>query len=413
MFNKAKTRAAKEKDKVEQTRETEQSTTTIQTTLPINIVKPKKPVNNNTKLHKPITGNELLLQINTEAIGFKVNFLENFELLNTVISDYTIKRKNNIRDLEIMLKRDEERKEKEALMLKKNLDAQVESVLSKANNCLDSIKYLGKNNNKKQLQPLNKPVPSQELSSLKENKKTIFDKLLDKYNDKLYLNENNLKDYFTVVERNKNSLKVLKTKAKKLQDNAKLNQKKFDALFNQNKNNSGLNFIKESQLFLELDNFIKIISIINSDLFLNLYKKVMLSISKEKNDEEIFDIFSFWYILNSLKSIKSNNNKINQSSGIEMINLLNKNPVIEHLSENLKNIFELFSGKEEKTLSEEFYKIYDYLLLFSKIGHLKTALKITNEYVNKKSYNKEELYYFKYMHSILTNNGTFTFQISK
>jgi hypothetical protein len=85
-------------------------------------------------------------------------FLKTIETLNHYISDYIIKRKINVRDVEMKLKNENIKKEKEIKMSNKNLEDKLDLALNKANLCLDNIKNLGKNNvknNMKRKQPSN------------------------------------------------------------------------------------------------------------------------------------------------------------------------------------------------------------------------------------------------------------------
>ena len=74
-------------------------------------------------------------------------------MINETITEFIIKKKINIKEIENKIKAEEDKKEKDILNLKKNLETQIESVLNKANLCMENIKKLGKgkiNNAKKE-----------------------------------------------------------------------------------------------------------------------------------------------------------------------------------------------------------------------------------------------------------------------
>lgn len=86
--------------------------------------------------------------INSEEEKYKT-ILDCVENFNIIFSDYMIKKKINEKSIEIQVKNEEIKKEKEKLMIKKNLDEKVDSVLEKANMALNNMSNLGKVNNKK------------------------------------------------------------------------------------------------------------------------------------------------------------------------------------------------------------------------------------------------------------------------
>jgi hypothetical protein len=365
-------------------------------------VKPVVEVKKTSKVEKrkPIIGYEILVAINNDANDYQNLLLNNFENFNVILSDYIHKKKINIRDLELMLKREEERKEKEALMMQKHLNEQIDSVLTKANECFDRIKKLAKSS-----KVIEKP--KQVVPKIVESKGNVFTKLADRCNTNLEVNENNISHYFSAITKNKETFKYLKSKAKKVQLTYKSSSKVFENLYNFNKNNKIQ--LQSDILYDELDKLVQMVSLISSELFLNLYKKVMLTNSKKIQKDEIYDIFSFWYLLAGIKGLII-------SKPYNPINVVNpmKNPITELILKNLNSLYDHFKGKEqENILTTEFYKIYDYILMSHKVKYMKLSIGLINELLSKKIFNKEEIYFFKHIHSLIINNSTYTYQISK
>lgn len=90
-----------------------------------------------------LIGEEINTYMFSDYQIYKV-ILTNLEELNINISTYLLKKKINVKEIEIKLKNEEDRKEKEALTIRKNLETKIDSVLNKASLCLDNIKQMGK-----------------------------------------------------------------------------------------------------------------------------------------------------------------------------------------------------------------------------------------------------------------------------
>ncbi len=86
------------------------------------------------------------------------------ELLNKILSNYILRPKINVKDVELKLKNETKKKDKEISELKKNLEEKIDSVLEKANSCLDSIKQLSES----------KKIVKKESKSLRKLKNNNF-----------------------------------------------------------------------------------------------------------------------------------------------------------------------------------------------------------------------------------------------
>ena len=79
--------------------------------------------------------------------------LNNMFIINDSIAEYILKKKINIKEVENKIKANEDKREKDILNIKKNIESQIDNVLNKANVCMENIKKLGKtkiNNIKKE-----------------------------------------------------------------------------------------------------------------------------------------------------------------------------------------------------------------------------------------------------------------------
>ncbi len=76
------------------------------------------------------------------------NILRSIEEMNSIIAEYLVKTKLNERSVEIKIQNEEIRKEKEALLIKNNLEKKVDAVLEKAHEYLNIVGKVVKSSNK-------------------------------------------------------------------------------------------------------------------------------------------------------------------------------------------------------------------------------------------------------------------------
>jgi hypothetical protein len=200
------------------------------------------------------------------------------------------------------------------------------------------------------------------------------------------------------------------------------------------------------------------ISLVNSELFENLYIKILYQNNEnEKNDfsnsakeEELYDVFSLWMLFRNMKSIlSSNNNDVDidiNSSFFERIengkiqkHLSDKNIFIDNfISKNLIKYFDhLFHTNrikkgetseylnENEIFSKGFYSIFDILLKSHKLEYMKYNENILKQIFNEIPQDltkcsvmnisnnfKEKLKYIKNVYCLINNNGNHSFQIT-
>jgi hypothetical protein len=110
------------------------------------VIKTALPKSNNTKVQNNFPPSiELCNFINSDNKELNKRILTHLEYFNEIISSYLYKTKINVKEIENKLKKEELMKENEILSIRKNLEDKVESVLDKANSCLENIRNLGKN----------------------------------------------------------------------------------------------------------------------------------------------------------------------------------------------------------------------------------------------------------------------------
>ena len=204
---------------------------------------------------------------------------DKIENLNNLISDYLIKKKINIREVEVKLRNEELRKEKEELKIRKNLEDKIDDALEKANNCLNNIKSFGKINpiitkGQKQLN-----IKELEKKDEKDPINIIISKIKNKYNNTITVNENNMNDYFLNMAKIRNQVKIVKNKNKILQNKSKNLKKIFNQVFSKSKiicrpDSTDFTFYKMIN-FNYVDLLYKLISIIKTELFEKLFLKLM------------------------------------------------------------------------------------------------------------------------------------------
>lgn len=360
------------------------------------------------------------------------------EFLNELISNYLIKKKINIREIEVKMKNEEIRQEKEELKIRKNLEDKIDNALEKANLCLNNIKSFGKIT-----QVISKgeqkPIKIKDLEQKDKNEKDPIDiivsKIKNKYNEKIVINESNMNDYFFNIAKLKSKFKSAKQKNKILQSKAK-NLKKIHAqVYAKSRKNwkpdSSTDFSFYKMLnFNYIDVLYKLISIINTELFEQLFIKIVnFSIIKnEKNEKKkiyesqnkseasksqriknenpneaeymntLQDTFSFWYCLKFLLNLIESNqslsnlniilNPINENAGFKnenFSNCISLDEVIEKYNKSdlfgfallMKNIYK---NKNEKNL---FHKPFDENLNLNVQKYLK--------FLNDKNLNKNSV----------------------
>lgn len=248
-------------------------------------------------------------------------------------------------------------------------------------------------------------------------------------------------EYFTHIAKNKNSLKILKEKNKKLIQRSKnikesVNKyfKKFTLKTNDEEtknNNSEMKY----PLYKNLNNRLRIISLISSDLFYKLYLKIMYKFESNFKDEDLYDIFSFWFYLKNMKNIIQDSESNSTQENLELINVsLCENPnnsenkiidslILKNISSYCSHLFEKSKSKnmketnEEEIFTKDFYNLYTIFLKLEKIKiikHIKENFQnVRKIIIENKALSKEELYYIKNIYSILQNNGQHSFQITK
>ncbi len=246
------------------------------------------------------------------------------EFLNEIISNYLIKKKINIREIEVKMKNEEIRKEKEELKIRKNLEDKIDDVLGKANSCLNNIKNFGKITSV--IQKDKKPIKYRDFDKTDEKDPIdiIVSKIKNKYNDKIIINENNMNDYFFNIAKMKNKIKNVKQKNKNLLNRVKHLKKTFSQLYCKSKRNwkpdntTDLTFYKMIN-FNYIDLLYKLTSIINTELFEKLYVKLMYYSNK---DENIFSSFSNNNVENNNQNSKARKMKIENPNESEYMNTL-------------------------------------------------------------------------------------------
>jgi len=407
---------------------------------------------------------DLCKQIEIDNSEYK-KILSLLESLNKILANYLIKPKINLKTVELKIKNEKIKKEKEISELKKCLDDKIDSVLEKANMCLDNIKLLSKKNSTAgNTEKLNKNINTktegkiekvekfENISKTQNKISEIVKNLSDKYNDEFKVNEDNLNSYFTLIAKNRNSLKDLREKNKNLKLKTKNLRNYFNEIYQQSCNstensknaltnsNKVFEFIPSSSFYRNLNSNFMSFSIINTLLFENLYVKVLYSSS----ENSLTDVFSLWFLLKKIKNLQTETNE-NFSTNFEKFSI----PLIsthEILSSNFPKIFKKFcleklnfyleilfklsrnkncassSINEEEIFGKEFFQMFEHLSKIIKLKYLKklnSDLKnVYEKYEKENNYkialndkSREELRYLKSAYSMIDNNCSFSFQI--
>jgi hypothetical protein len=265
------------------------------------------------------------------------------------------------------------------------------------------------------------------------------------------MNEKNFNFYFSLTTNNKNLIKNLKEKNKTLQTkyNPKIkekfltNFKKIKNIINKEKSstetttntdlytntniNSNIILTENSNeykdTFIELNSMLQTVSIIKTDLFHRLYIKFIYNNSniKKFNQDDMVDMFSFWYILKMLKNlqIENINQDINGYKYIEKImikqNKTSKNKffkklVIIPLRKYLYTLFDNKNIEEKEIFEKDYFYFYEYLFKLNKLNLIKNAFGVLSEGINVK--NREDLIFLKEAYMAIFNNGNYSFQIT-
>ena len=365
------------------------------------------------------------------------------EFLNDLISTYLIKKKINIREVEVKLRNEEIKKEKEELKIRKNLEDKIDNALEKANLCLNNIKSYGKitpmiSQGQKQIK-----IKDLEKKEEKDPIDIIVSKIKNKYNEKIIINEENMNDYFFNIAKMRNNFKTIKQKNKNLQSRAKNLTKVFNQIYAKSRKNwkpdntTDFTFYKMVN-FNYVDLLYKLTSIINTELFEKLYLKIIHSNEKldiedknqnpkmqnfknnNPNEQEYMntlqDTFSFWYCLKFLLNLIENNqsfknlsmflNSINENSfskneeieysSNDIIKKNNKSEIFEYVNllkdvYNNKNNKKLFNNLVYKMLGENIQK---YLKFLNEKNSNRNSEINENQFFDKR-------YYTFYEHALL------------
>jgi hypothetical protein len=190
----------------------------------------------------------------------------------------------------------------------------------------------------------------------------------------------------------------------------------------------------ESIIYKQFDNTIQAISLINTKLFEKLYLKIIFENKEKIQDDDIYDIFSFWFYLKKLKSILNDEDYINEIdiSQVRSIDIKEKlkNPYLEkfvfkYLSRYLNSLFATKNKKankqseikEDDIFDAKFYTCYESLIKIYKIKYIKfikqSLPQLELNLSLPPSQQKDELTYIKSIYSMIVNNASHAFQIYK
>jgi hypothetical protein len=371
------------------------------------------------------------------------SFINKVQVLKDCIVDYLYNKKINFKEIQIKLKKEEESIKKEQIDLKKNLEDKVSLALEKANSCLDNIKNLGKKSDNKSIKfvKTQKKIDYREIPNTEKTFDDLMKNLTDKYKQELSINQSNMDSYFLNLAQNRNKIKEFKEKLKRINTKNKSIQDTFNKIYKKNKRDVQCKK-SESCLLIILNKEIEVFSLIESDIFKNLYLQVMYNSksAKDYSEDDICNIFSFWYIVKHLKTLlgNKNNNEIFEKS---IKNLLVKqkyqsshkycknNATLDYTLKNINSFFYSLYPTKNLTLEEEnlfdknFYKLYDLLINRTKLNLCKTITPfirqelsertqfITSSKVTNKE--KEILLLLKWVNSVIFNNGNNSLNIFK
>lgn len=395
--------------------------------------------------------NKLIIYLDNQKtkLGF---ILSLFKTLNNIISDTIIKKKIKIYEVNRKLQNDRIKKEKEDYEFQRNLSQQIDNALIKANQALESIKYIHKqlpkiklnitDTSSKVIPPLSKPKDGSTLSD-------VIEKCQDKFNTNIQINNNNMNKYFTTFTRNKNVINIIKEKNRRLKQKHKntLNSI-FDTIYhNKIKHSMDIDDDNSSNNNdTNVNNVIKVSSLLISSLFMNLYMKVFCNVERNEHDnavEKLYHLFSLWVIVTHMKQLFDNNNNNEQCDdnntfnyNLNVTNIFgykcNWDSILQpHESYFIKGFiykqlhlyFDMLnknclSSNEKEIFNDDFYKMYHTLSKVEKIkcinyimNHIHNNNNNSNN--NKDNTSKEELNLFRNIESIFKNNGYYCCNICK
>jgi hypothetical protein len=143
------------------------------------------------------------------------------------------------------------------------------------------------------------------------------------------INEENLNFYFSLVARNRKSIKDLKDKYKRFSNKNKSAKDVFNKIYIVNKRNhpnsekkesfDKSNFSFSSTIYKQLDMILHPLNLLQSDLFEKLFMKI-LYLKNSYKQSDIYDIFSFWYYLKNIKEklVDIENMKLDKETSINI-----------------------------------------------------------------------------------------------
>ena len=417
----------------------------------------KLKYNNINELEKYDKNNNLLNFLENEKNKFRF-ILNIFKNLNNNINEIIIKKKIQIYEINKKINENNKKKEKENFIFNQNLSDKIDNALIKANLILENINNLGKKNNINNNNNNNKSVFTN--YNLKKNNNNnnneiseIISNYKNKFNENLEINKENLNLYFFLITKNRKIIKESKEKLKRTK--IKIDSLNINNIFNEihtknienqmkidsnNNNNNDFNYIENENKIL------KISSILNTNIYKNLYLKVFFDLNKNFNiEEKIYNVFSLWFLINNMKNYLNYNNNNNEENIFKEIknfvclnfndkkyfdnffDLSEKNIIKKITIDNISKFFDYLNNlsknnnnnnkndfNEDEIFNKDFYKIYKFLFNYLKIKTVNFIINnIENNNNNNNNFSKEELNYFKNIQSLFMNNGNYLCNISE
>jgi hypothetical protein len=372
-------------------------------------------------------------------------FIKKIQIIKDCIVDYLYLKKINNREIQVKLKKEEETKKKEELDMKKNLDDKVSLALEKANSCLDNIKNLGKKSNSYSITNNNtckeKKIENSEKPKTEKNIDNLVKNLTEKYNKELSINQSNMDSYFLNLADNRNKIKEFREKLKRIGTKHKSMPDTFLKIYKNNKRDILLDKTESSFLF-KLNKDVEFLSITQAGFFENLYMEVMFNskLAKDYSEDDICNVFSFWYIVKHLKTslANKNHNEIFEQA-IRNILIKQKNHdkktrngfLLDYIFKNIETFFkslinsksDTLSFKEEEIFDKNFYKLYELIMKQTKSKLLKTIIPLIRQDLAEKvqtitssnitNHEKQILLILKWINSVIVNNGNNSYHILK
>ena len=389
--------------------------------------------------------NKLIIYLDNQKtkLGFVLSL---FKTLNNIISDTIVKKKIKIYEVNRKLQNDRIKKEKEDYEFQRNLSQQIDNALIKANQALESIKYIHKqlpkiklnitDSSSKAMPPLSKPKDSSTLTD-------VIEKCQDKFNTHIQINNNNMNRYFSTFTRNKNAINVIKEKNRRLKQKHKgtLNSI-FDTIYHSKiKHSMDIDDDADSNASNDknVNNVIKASSLLISSLFMNLYMKVFCSSERNEHEnavEKLYHLFSLWVIVTHMKQLFENDEQRDSAFGsnLNVTNIFghkcNWDAVLQpyesyfmkgFIHKQLHLYFDMLnknclSSNEKEIFNDDFYKLYHTLSKVEKIkciNYIMHHIHNNTNNSNKDNTSKEELNLFRNIESIFKNNGYYCCNICK